>query len=350
MRYQHGRRAVVAGLQDAAAPGPGKGLREARRIAVVRTDRLGDLVLTLPMLEALRLHLPAADLHLICREYAAPAAAGLACVDQIHLVDREPGGLRGLLARQRFDAVFLPQARPNEAWAAFRAGVPLRVGSGYRWYSFLYNHRVYDHRSNGRFHEAEYNTRLVAAVIGSAVETRLQRPAVDPAAAGRVNRLLADRGIPPGARLVVIHPGTGGSTREWPARRFGELASRLVAFKAFETVITGTRGEEVVCSAALQACPAAVSLCGEISLPEMMALLERAALLVANSTGVLHLAAALGTPVVGLYPNASSLGPRRWRPWTTHAAVVTPPITGADPDDMSAIPVEAVLEAAKALL
>jgi ADP-heptose:LPS heptosyltransferase len=332
------------------ASGDRERLLGARRIAVIRTDRIGDLVLTLPMFGVLRRQVPRAELHLVCREYAAPAAAGVDTVDQVHLVDREPGGLRALLVERQFDAAFLPRGRPAEAWDAVRAGVSLRVGSGYRWYSFLYNHRVYDHRSQARFHEAEYNTRLVASVLGEPVETLLQRPSLDRAAVARVGAVLTDLRVPDGARILVLHPGTGGSTREWPARCFGEMATRLLEGGRVDiALVTGTGGETGACRAVVEECAAARSLCGALSLPEMMALVARASLLVANSTGVLHLAAALGTPVVGLYPaTPRSLSPQRWRPWTDRAVVLTPPPEWGE--DMGRIPVAGCVEAATTLL
>ncbi|MFZ5624454.1 MAG: glycosyltransferase family 9 protein, partial [Gemmatimonadota bacterium] len=195
--------------------------------------------------------------------------------------------------------------------------------------------------------EAEYNTRLVALTLGEPVETVLPRPAVDPAARGRVDALLADLGIPRDHPPLIIHPGSGGSSRDWPAERFGRAARHLAERRGLRVVVTGIASETAACDAALGACPRALSLCGALTLEEMMALLARAALLIANSTGVLHLAAALGTPVVGLYPNSPSVGPRRWRPYVDRAAVVTPP-DGSDV--MERIEVERVVEAAAGLI
>lgn len=319
-----------------------EGLRAARRIAVVRTDRLGDLVLTLPMFTALRAHCPGARLELLCRDYAAPVGEAAAAVDAVHRVDRTPGGLRALL--RGCDAAFFPRAEPAEAWEGWRAHVPLRVGTAYRWYGWMYTHRVHDHRSEGRFHEAEYNTRMVGSVLGSPVATAMPALRIAPAAAADVRAILAAHGIAADEPLLVVHPGSGGSSREWPADRFGAAAAQLGPGLGARVVVTGTAPEAAACAAVLAACPAAVSLCGRLTLPQLMALAARAALLVANSTGVLHLAAALGCPVVGLYPNARPMAPARWRPWSERAGALAP----ADGSDtMERITVAEVVEAGR---
>ncbi|MEO8030300.1 MAG: glycosyltransferase family 9 protein [Gemmatimonadota bacterium] len=326
-------------------------LLAARRIAVVRTDRLGDMVLTLPMLAALRHRCPDAELHLLCRRYAVPLASGLPIVDQVHSVDELPHGMGEVLARGAFDVVFLPHMRGADCWQAWRAGIPLRVGSAYRWYSSLLNHRIRDHRSEARFHEAEYNTRLIASVLGEAVPTVLQRPSVEPEADAELARRLSGAGVDSGETIVVLHPGTGGSSIDWPAERFGKLGARLAEAPGIRLLVTGVEAERQLCQTTVAAAGSAgkaLSLCGELTLPVMIALLNRATMLAANSTGVLHVAAALGTPVLGFYPLSASHSPARWGPYTTRAAVLTPPANRED--DMELISVDTALSAARRLL
>jgi ADP-heptose:LPS heptosyltransferase len=229
--------------------------------------------------------------------------------------------------------------------------VKLRVGSAYRWYSWLLNHRIRDHRSEARFHEAEYNTRLIESVLGEKVPTALQRPRVDGAAAGRIEDKLRGKGIEPAHGLIVLHPGTGGSSYDWPAERFGMLGAALAGEPGARIVVTGIESERALCEAVVRASgPAvpAISLCGELNLTEMIALLDRTRMLAANSTGVLHVAAALGTPVLGFYPLSASHSPARWGPYTSRAAVVSPPAD--QPDAMELITVEAALTGARRLL
>ncbi|HTO73026.1 MAG TPA: glycosyltransferase family 9 protein [Gemmatimonadales bacterium] len=326
-------------------------LLRARRIGIVRTDRLGDMVLTLPMFAALRTRCPEAELHLLCRRYAVPLAEGLSIIDRIHSVDELPNGIGSVLDGERFDVVFLPHMRGADCWKVRRAGVPLRVGSAYRWYSWLLNHRIRDHRSEAKFHEEEYNTRLIESVLGEKVATVLQRPVVNAAAAARVAERLAGKGIGPENGLIVLHPGTGGSSYDWSAERFGLLGAALAGGAGTRIVVTGIESERALCETVERAAGSAarvVSLCGELDLTEMIALLDRTTMLAANSTGVLHVAAALGTPVLGFYPLSASHSPARWGPYTSRAVVVSPPAD--QPDAMELITVEAALNAARRLL
>lgn len=327
-------------------------LLAARRIVVVRDDALGDLVLALPMFSVLRAHCPRAELHLLCRPYAAALVDGLSVIDEVHLVDEAAGGVRRVLADGRFDAVFLPRIRGADYLSAWLARIPLRIGSGYRLYSILLSHPVWDHRSDAKFHEAEYNTRMVASVLGTPVPTELVRPRVDPDARDRVLRRLSAAGVTPEDRVVVLHPGSGGNASQWPPEGFGALGARLGVSSRLRLVVTGIERERALCDAVLVAGGrdvGAISLVGELALPEMIALLDRSALVVANSTGVLHVAAALGVPVLGLYPFAPpTRSAARWGPYTRRARILTPP--AVTPEEMACITPAAAEAAARELL
>ena len=319
---------------------------------MVRDDALGDLVLALPMFSVLRAHCPGAELHLLCRRYAIALTDGLPVLDRVHLVDEVAGGVGEVLAAGGFDAVFLPRINDAVCWSAWRAGIPLRVGSAYRWYSLLLSHRVKDHRRVSRYHEAEYNTRMIGSVLGETVPTALVRPRVDPAARESVRLRLAAAGVSADDRIVILHPGSGGNTPEWPAECFGALGALLGADPGLRIVVTGVESERARCAALVAAAGDRVRLIplvGELGLPEMIALLDRSVLLVANATGVLHIAAALGTPVLGLYPREPGWrSPARNGPYTTRARVLTPPVS--TPTEMRGITPEEALAPARELL
>jgi ADP-heptose:LPS heptosyltransferase len=327
-------------------------LLAARRIAVVRDDALGDLVLALPMFAVLRERCPGAELHLLCRRYASALTDGLPVLDRVHFVDEVAGGVGAVLAAGGFDAVFLPRIRGVDCWSAWRARIPLRVGSAYRWYSPLLSHRVKDRRKVSRYHEAEYNTRMIGSVLGETVPTALVRPRVDPGARESVQLRLSAAGVTGDARIVVLHPGSGGNSREWPAEHFGALGAVLGAEPGLRIIVTGVESERARSEALVAAVGGrvrVVTLVGELGLPEVIALLDRSALLVANSTGVLHIAAALGTPVLGLYPREPAwMSAARNGPYTTRARVLTPPATA--PQEMDRIAPEDAVGPARELL
>ena len=322
--------------------------RNLDTIAVVRTDRLGDMALTLPLLGALRRALPEARLGLVARSYVAPLVEDCPVVDRVEYADRLRDGVSEALAVLRPDVVFFPRPRFSEALAAVWRRIPVRVGSLYRLYSPLFSIKIPEHRSDALRHEAEYNVRMAQIAFArlfpgrfpdELFATELVRPAIQPDAAASVREKLLAAGVNPDTPFVVIHPGSGGSTPVWPAENFGRVAALFTHKTAIPVVITGVEAEREVCDAAAVG---AANLCGRLSLAEMIALLGCASAMLANSTGTLHVAAALGTSVVGLYPNSPAVSPRRWRPYSPNAMVITPP-DGSD--RMELIAPEAAAEA-----
>ncbi len=319
-------------------------LRSARSIGIIRTDRLGDMVCTLPLVQLVRNEFPDAQVHLITRSYCAPLVRDTPAAHHVQYLDERP--LRDILAATPLDALFFPRPVAGEAWAAARAGIPLRVGSAYRLYAPLFSLRVHDHRKESRYHEVEYNVRMLSAITGKDYTPQLVPPVVQDASRSAARRLVRERGIQDSRRIVVIHPSSGGSAREWPAERFGELAARLGTHPDVQVVVTGTSAEAAACAQVIERAPAAVNLCGVCPLDVMIALAEHASLLVANSTGILHIAAALGTKVVGLFPSTPSMSAARWGPYAPAARVISSGEFAPDDDidNLSFIPVQRVFD------
>lgn len=300
-------------------------LAGARHIAVVRFDRLGDVTLTLPMFQALRGQVPAATLHLACLPYTAPVVQGVSCVDRVHPL---PGAdavdaLEALFRREQFDVVFFPLHDPRHVWAAWKAGVRHRVGTGRKALSFLYNHWVFARRSwkSGR-HVAALNVEMVAAMIGAPLETRLVALPVSPAEVAALRAKLARHQVSPAAPLLVVHPGSFGSAPEWSPESFAAAAHALSQEAGCTVVVTGVAAEEALVRRVARECEGAVPLAGLLSLTELVALIAQARLVLTNCTGPLHLAAACDTPVVGVLTGADV---PRWRPLNARGGWVASP-------------------------
>ncbi|GAB1430711.1 glycosyltransferase family 9 protein [Ignavibacteria bacterium] len=324
-------------------------------ITVIRTDRLGDMVLTLPLLGVLRRTFPEVQISLIARSYVADLLYNCPVIDSVVYSDKLSGGTSEALTKLRPDMVFFPRPRFGEALSAFIQSVPIRVGSRYRWYSSLFTDKIPEHRSDALHHEAEYNVRMAHFMLERRFPDRfstdiftpeLIRPIIQPQSAESVKILLEQNGINIGLPFAVIHPGSGGSARDWPAENFAELAAFLTTEIKIPIIITGIAAESNLCEFVKSNAPSTINLCGALSLAEMTALLDMAALMIAGSTGTLHIAAALGTPVIGLYPNTPSISAHRWGPLSHNSIVISPP----QGDDMSLIGVEQVAEAAQTSL
>ena len=305
------------------------------RVLLVRTDRLGDVILSTPVATLLKLAHPDAQVHMLVRAAVAPLVRLHQDVDQVlELPDRS--GLTDLVHLFRADApdaVVLLHPTFELALAAWLARIPRRIGTRYRAYSFLLNERVPVHRKRSGKHELELNVDTAAPLGLAEIEAarplfRFRIPAeVEERAAARLREL----GAAEGERGVVLHPGSGGSARDWPVRRFAELA-RLVHGAGLGPIwVTGTAREKSLVDELerLSGVPLR-RLEGRLNLPELAAVLKHARAVVANSTGPLHLAVAVGTPVVGLYCPIGPCHPRRWGPYGRPDAVLVPPVPECD--------------------
>ncbi len=307
-------------------------IHSINRILVIRTDKIGDVVLSLPVISALRERLADSHITMLVQPGVREVVEDVPELDSILYDAPEDHNLRGFarlvrtFKQGRFDAALLLHPTVRFALAMVFAGIPIRVGTGYRFYSLLFNRRIYEHRKDSRRHEIEYNLSL-AEPLGVDVSRISFRISVLPEASTRITGLLNTMGIDPNRPLIVLHPGTRGSALEWPRRRFGELASCLTAELNGQIILTGGQDEQGVIDEVLRSVTEKVwTLVGRLTLKELIALLEKADLVIANSTGPLHLAAAVGTPVIGIYPPCAPMHPRRWGPYGQLENVLLPDV------------------------
>lgn len=298
-----------------------------QNILIVRTDRIGDVILTLPMARVIKHRIPGARVSMLIRRYTAEVVEDDPDVDSLIFDDRAPYfHMVGVLRKERFDAVFHTHPQFLLALQTWLAGIPVRVGTGYRWYSFLFNRRVFEHRKDARRHELEYNLRLLAA-IGCSYEGEDVAPrlAVGREALARVAALFAECGIGDHERFVVIHPGSGRSARDWDRKNFGALGRKLERIPGVRVVVTGGKTEhEIAGEVQTTIGGRSIALVDRMNVKEYAALVSRAALFVSNSTGPIHIAAAVGTPVIGLYPQVKPLSAARWGPYTQRKTIFSP--------------------------
>lgn len=297
-------------------------------VLIVRTDRIGDVVLTLPMISVLRTHAPSCRISMLLRPSTSELVAGTAGLDQIIHYDEGSSGrgfwsMLGELRKQRFDLVVVSHPRFRIALLLYLAGIPKRIGSGYRWYSFLFNEKVFEHRKTAERHEAEYNISLLRAIGCEAHEVPKVSLSIPQNARITALAELKMLGIAESEPFVVLHPGSGGSARDWSPERFGDLAERLVG-DGIKVVVSGDKKERSLVDAVVERSHGtAKALVGRFNLKELSAFLALPKAFVSNSTGPLHIAAAVGTPVVAMYPPIRECSPTRWGPLTEKKVVFT---------------------------
>ena len=299
----------------------------ARRILCVRLDSLGDVLMTTPALRALKESRHGRRLTLLTSRAGAALTEHLPMVDDVWTYDapwvKHPDTLGDPVAdldmidrllAGRFDAAVIftvySQSPLPAAMMCWLAGIPLRLAHCRENPYELLTDRVPEIEPDSHVrHEVARQLALVRAIGATTCDWRMAFEPGDAARRAlhvRLRAALQQIGGPrrPGqsrARWLVVHPGASAASRRWPAERFGDAAARLAPL--FDGIaVTGSADERVLVDAVCKrAGPRAVPLAGTLPLGELGALIETADLLLTNNSGPVHLAAALGTPVVDLY-------------------------------------------------
>lgn len=285
-------------------------LRDTRKIAVLRPNAVGDFMFCLPALHALKQSYPEAEIVYLGLPWHANFLAGRpGPVDRSVVVPPLPG--IGVGAGEPFDP--LPVERFLEVMRAEKFDLALQMYGGGRHANPLL--RQIDARLSVGMRTADAAPLDRCISYGGLVNRRLQLLEVAALAGAKAwpmkrqlqstgsDRQLAAQLVPvvPGQKLVVVQPGASDARRRWPAARFAAVADALVEEGAL-LAINGAADEAPVVGAVIEAMRyPAVNLVGRASLGALCGLLERAALVVSNDTGPLHMALALGRPCVGIY-------------------------------------------------
>jgi lipopolysaccharide heptosyltransferase II len=290
---------------------------QVQRILVCRLDLMGDLLFTRPLLLGLRATYPHATITLLTLPYTAPLASLYEEVDEIVTVDtnriRTPRGLlspstwreyvtvaRSLRLRQ-FD-LGVSVCGKMASLCVFLSGAKRSVGYAEEAYPFLLDDLAPSGRYHQRKHEVEYVRTLARFAGADGAPERLQ---LDPpaAATAALERRLQSLGITAEDRLVVVHAGAvNGSAKRWPPIYWARFAERVTREAGAKIVLTGAASDEPLAQEVREhANEPVLSLVGMTSVVELLALLDRAELVASGDSGPLHLAIALGRPLVAAY-------------------------------------------------
>lgn len=285
---------------------------EPRRVLVIKLWAMGESILTLPMIRAIRKKYPKAMITVLCRKRVKDVYSGNKDVSVVE--SREPWTWLALLSKLRkFDVVIDCEPYLNVsgllAWWLGRR----RLGFSHGVRSLLYTDRVkYDDEQ----HIALTYLDLASPLgIDNSPPERLVPVATGRADEKKIDNLFKESGIKKTDLLVCIAPGAAESSRSriWSPKRFAKLADSLVREYLAKIIIVGTKGDKAYAEDIMKNMQYAyINALGATSVKELAALLKRCALVVGNDSGPMHLSAAMGAPTIGLFcPNT----PVRWAPY-----------------------------------
>jgi heptosyltransferase-1 len=339
---------------------PGAGESAQPRILITRLSAIGDCVQTVPVAWALRERFPNAFIAWAVERGAAPLIRAVRAVDQVITIPKRmiasPAAawqIRAELRPLRFDLAIDPQSLSKSSAVGWLSGAPRRIGFA---------------SPAGREISPWLNTELVVSSRVHMVERYLdllkplgiERPArrfdleISSSEQAVADDFVTSAGLASG--FLAVNPGAGWDSKRWPAERFAAVIREIGTAQGLPAVILwGSPFEREWAEKICEASGGHAVLCPGTSLLELAAILKRATLMVAGDTGPLHLAAALGTPCVGLFGSTrreicAAYGAGNIALQAAYDGSAGRKLPGADNWAVKRISISAVLEACGSLL
>jgi ADP-heptose:LPS heptosyltransferase len=289
-----------------------------KEIIVSRTDAIGDVVLTLPLCGILKKHFPNTKITFLGQSYTQAVIETCKHIDAFIDIKSLPKYI------PQADTIIHVFPRKDVLKWAYLHKIPKRICTYSRIYAWIYaNTLVKLHRKSSDLHEAQLNLKLLKP-LGINTEYSLQE----------INQYYGITKIPPLPDFVqnlinsnkqnwIIHPTSQGSAREWGLHKYKQLIENLNP-EQYNIFITGTEKDKSFLTEWIKNLPPYIhDLTGRLTLHDLIALIYHTDGLVAGSTGPLHIAAAIGKKVVGIYPSIRPMHPQRWQPLGIQAQYVS---------------------------
>ncbi len=284
------------------------------KILIRATNWIGDAIMALPALRAVRKRFPEAEIAIVGRPYVADIYRDQEICDQ--LIPYDPRGLHaGLSGRERlaaelraqkFDMALLLQNAFDAAWLAWRARIPERIGYARDARSFLLTKAIpLPRHGEVPAHEKFYYLELLrrAGWLDSVQDETFISLRVSEEKRRSADEFLCESGVRQGALRIAIGAGASyGSAKCWPPPRFAEVANRLQSEADADVILFGTAAEASVStaiSAEMRRPP--IDLTGKTAIADLPALLSQCHLFIGNDSGAMHVAAAVGLPVIAVF-------------------------------------------------
>jgi lipopolysaccharide heptosyltransferase II len=336
------------------------------KLLIRATNWVGDAVMCIPALRAIRDLRPKAEIVILARPWVADLYRGQSYADRIAVYENR-GKHKGFwgrerlaaeLRREKFDTALLFQNAFEAAWLAWRAGVPERIGYARDWRTWLLTRAIrIPGKGEGSDHEAYYYLKLLRGAgwleqLPLIEEIAIAVPEGD---RQRARDRLSAAGARKDAIRIAFGPGAAyGSAKCWDPERYAALADQLIAAFDADVIFFGAPQEGAMATRIAGGMRRrAVNLVGATKIGELPALLSSCRLFIGNDSGAMHVAGAVGVPVIGIF---GPTDPEGTRPMTPQFTLIREPVECSpcflrkcpiDHRCMARISVERVFEAAR---
>lgn len=302
-----------------------------KKLLIAETDRIGDVVLSLPVFKSIKRHHPGIRITALIREYTRDLFRYFPYADHVIAFSglekkEERERVSSDLAEGGFDTALILHPEYRVARIIRDAKIKNRFSFGWKWYQFLFTRALIQHRSKNTKHQLEYNLeslKMLHIPRGTA-DIRLKP---GPKELQFIHDLLKKRRLK-GRRFIAIHPGSGHSSLNFPPEGYVRLIEKIHrSFKRADIFLTGQEKEKslieyIMCNTRVPLHPMPLNL----SLGHLIAFLSCAKVFITNSTGPMHIASALRVPVAAFFSPVFIHSPVRWGPYWGRRLVVTPDV------------------------
>jgi ADP-heptose:LPS heptosyltransferase len=321
---------------------------EIKKILISRTDRLGDVILTLPLISETKRIFSESKISFLLSNYLQGLLEGYEDIDELIYIEDLKNFKTGLesIRKRKFDIVINVYPRFPLALLFYLSGIKLRVGSAYRWYSFLYNRKVLEHRKYSVKHESDYNLNMLKVFTNDIKYEKKFKFNYTGTERNVAEDKYNSAGLSLNEDYIIIHPGTRGSGKDWSIEKFSDYSNSILeSFREIKIVYTGSQSETDLIDYIIKKIPVSyrsniINLAGRTDLRELMIIIDNSFLFVSNATGPLHLAGALNKKIISLYPTEIPINDTRWKPLSDNPVIIKPKIQG---DSMDTIKTEEVM-------
>lgn len=287
-----------------------------KKILIIRTDRIGDVILSTPALRAVRKGFPGSEIHLLVVEKTKDLVCNNPDINSLKVFGRDS------LDKDYDLAIALhPGFRQNRI--TFTSGAKSRIGYTGRGGGFYLTQRLKDDRATRVRHEVESALETVF-LAGCVTEDKGIEISVTKKGEKFAEAFFRNNKITSSDLVIVVHPGARQKYIRWKKKGFAEVADRLIRERSAKVILTGGGGDDQVVCEVRGIMKERPFMAVDHELTELVSLIKKCSLFIGNSTGPMHIAAALGVPTVAIFGPIHPLDSYcEWGPWSKDSVVVS---------------------------
>ena len=302
---------------------------KAHKIVIIRTDRIGEVLLSTVSVDSLKNSFPDSKISFVTSGYSKPLLENRDDIDNLFVFDvnRDKSiivkaiSLAKILRKERFDIAIVLNPHKALHLGCWLAGIPIRVGYDRKW-GFTLNRKMRDARQEGKKHEVEYTLDLLTLIKPDIKKTMPHLSIVEGIEAS-VRPFFSEETVSLNDKFIAIHPGSSNPVKIWSIENYVDLINKIGKVIDINFVLLGTESERYLTASIMDRIESKVlDLTGKLDIFQLAFVLKQSSIFIGNDNGPMHMAAAVGVPVVAIFKNTQAgTNPARWRPYTEKTVV-----------------------------